>query len=92
MSATGAADLEAHPVVAELAGSLQRATMTYPPEAMDKVRAALRAGGHENAIARQLIMLGMKANRIAGVAAEPLLIQLATLRRPRRGAPAAPAR
>jgi hypothetical protein len=43
------------------------------------VRAALRADAQRDTIARQLIVLGMKAHRIAGEAADPLLIQLATL-------------
>jgi hypothetical protein len=79
MSATGAADIEAHPVVAELAASLVRDKVTYPAPAIEKVRAALRADAQRDTIARQLIMLGMKAHRIAGEAADPLLIQLATL-------------
>lgn len=71
--------VQAHPIVAELAASLQRDTMTYPPAAIDKVRLALRADVKAGTLARHLIALGVKAHRIGGDAADPLILQLAAL-------------
>jgi hypothetical protein len=68
-------DVEAHPVVAALAASMERsdAGVSFPLEAFEKVRAALRASPAPDAILVHLIALGMKTHRIAGPAGNAVL-------------------
>ena len=72
-------DVQSHPAVAELAASLKPGPPhSYPPEALDKMRKALRAAG-DDTVVTHLLALGVKVHRVAGAAGQPLLTQIATL-------------
>ena len=71
--------VEAHPIVAALAAAIVRdgAQLRFPREAVDRVEKELVTAAPE--VAQQLAALGVKARRIAGDQAMPLLIDLYVL-------------
>lgn len=75
-----AGDVAAHPIVAALAASIRQsdAGLSFAPEAIEKARASLR-GEPGDEVVVHLLALGIKTHRMAGVAGQPVLVELARL-------------
>jgi hypothetical protein len=74
-------DVDAHPIVAELAAAMERgeAGVSFPDAAFEKARAALRASPAPDEIVVHLLALGIKTHRIAGPAGFAVLGDLTLL-------------
>lgn len=80
--ARGANDVELHPIVAALAGAIQRSPdkslVAIPPDIVDKARAQVRANDDPELIPH-LIALAVKTRRVAGDGGIPVIAALALL-------------
>lgn len=74
--------VELHPVVAELAASMERSPdkkqVAFPPEALEKARARVRTAA-EPELLSHLIALAVKIKRLAGDGGTPAIAALALL-------------
>lgn len=84
MTTSPGAKVALHPIVAELAASMQRSddksVLFFPPELVDKTRARIRAEASSNDdVLAHLLALAAKINRIAGEGGRPAMAALVLL-------------
>lgn len=82
MTKAPAGDVELHPIVAELAASMQRSAdkklIAIPPEVIEKARARVRSS-NDGDVLIQLVALAAKINRLAGDGGTPAIAALMLL-------------
>ena len=82
MTNAPAGDVELHPIVADLAASMQRSPdktlIAIPPEVLEKARARVRSSKDADVLTH-LVALAVKINRLAGDGGTPAIAALMLL-------------